>query len=144
MNVGGLRVRVSYLIVLLVLAIACFMAGNLFTGRSSVQAQAPVPAEMAVPDAAGTCTITDVGVFNNRIHVNCQPGVGGIPTAIHYFAMPTLTPAESRLANRYLALLMAAKALGKTPYVAWLTSSSSNPGGCLVADCRQLDFVLLP
>ena len=46
MNVGGLRVRVSYLIVLLVLAISCFMAGNLFTGRSSVQAQAPVPAEV--------------------------------------------------------------------------------------------------
>lgn len=152
MNIRILRRRLPGLIVLLALATTCFVAGNVLTERATATAQAPTTGEfsalsaadeLAVPTGAGTCTIENLAVFNNRIHVNCQPGVGGIPADIHFFAMPTLTSAESRLANRYLSLLMAAWAFGKQPEVAWLNSSSYNPGGCLVSDCRKIDYVVL-
>lgn len=143
MNIGILRRRVPYLIALVVLAAACFVAGNLVTERSSVRAQASAPDELAAPDGSGTCTIVDLGVFSSRIHVNCQAGVGGIPAGIHYFALSTSTPADARFANRVLALLTVAWAFGKHPLVAWTDSSASNPGGCLVADCRKLEYVVL-
>jgi hypothetical protein len=142
MNMNVLRRPVLYVCLLLVLAVSCFLIGN-GAPRSSAQAQAPAADQAAVPTGNGACTILDLSVFNNRIHVNCQPGVGGIPAAIHYFTLPTGTAAQARLANRTLSLLTVAWAFGEQPRIQWLESSTNLPGGCNAADCRVIDFVTL-
>jgi len=142
MNSGILRRMVPYLVVLLILAAACFVVGNAVAERSSVKAQAPAAPELA-PAVSVTCTIVDIAAFNNRIHVRCQANTGGVGATRVFFAAPIGTTAESRLANRYMALLITAQAFGKHPVIEF-TDASQNPPGCLEADCRPLTGVILP
>jgi hypothetical protein len=142
MNPRILRRLVPYLIVLLILAAGCFVVGNALAERSLVQAQAPAAPELA-PAASVTCTIVDISAFNNRMHVRCQANTGGVGATVIFFAAPIGTPADSRLANRYMALLIAAQAFGKHPVISF-ADASQNPPGCLVADCRLLNGVSVP
>jgi hypothetical protein len=143
MNIRSLRRGVPYLMALLIVAVACFAVGNAVTERSSVQAQAPAAPGLA-PSAVGTCTIVQLAAYDNRIHVECQANTGGIGATIVFFAAPTETPAEARVANRYMALLMEARALGLLPAISWASGSASNPPECLSTNCRLLTGVALP
>lgn len=93
------------------------------------------------PDSSPfTCTINNIGVFTNRIHVKCSPGDG----AIAYFATSAV-PSNQLYANRMLTILNTGFALGKKVIIYYNSSSANNPSGCAASDCRKMtDIILLP
>lgn len=143
MNVRSVRRWAPHLIVLLILAAVSFVVANVIADRSPVEAQAPTSGDVLAPEGFGNCVIAELAQLDNRIHVKCQPNVGGIGPTIVYFAAPTTSPADTRQANRLMSLLMTAWAFGRQPEVTWDDSTAANPPGCLAIDCRRLTGVKL-
>ena len=147
MHAGLFRRRFSYLVVL-VLAAAAFVAGNVLTERAPVRAQGSTPdAALAGPAAAPNgrwfCTISAVGVSENGLELSCaeSPAGPGGPTK---FMAPTISTAEAGRANRFLSILLTARASGVTSLmIQWADSASLNPPGCEPAFCRLLEAVWL-
>jgi hypothetical protein len=87
------------------------------------------------PAAQGwaSCTIENVAVYPQRVHVKCVPPV---PTNIYYLAVPTTNAAHSA---RMLSVLSTALVAGRPLDVLYDPDNTSNlPPGCLVGDCRLL------
>lgn len=84
-----------------------------------------------------TCTapISDVAVFNNRVHVRCS-GVSPAISGVYWFAVPTT---DSANASRYLSIFQTALLSGKT-LVFWLdpNDTSGADWGCHASDCRAV------
>ncbi len=100
-----------------------------------------VPAQEVEPAApvSHVCNISEVGVFDNRIHIKCY--TGGPPSGdIVYFAAPT---SDTQRAARLLSLMLTADAAGKRVYVAYDTAASGVAFGCQVANCRPIQFLLM-
>lgn len=135
-----------YLVALVILLAASLLVGSLATGNQPASAQsvddpvAPVaPVDLAAPEGEFWCTISNVAVYGNRIHVYCPASVG----VIDYFAYPLTSAEESRQANRFLVILNTALSLGKRVYVYYDSSFKSNPPGCATANCRLLTGLLI-
>ncbi len=127
--------KFAYVAALAILLAVCFYAGSLATSDQPVSAQgANNPTDLTAPEGEFSCTIGNVAVYENRIHVYCPAHVG----LIKYFAYSVLSSAQSRQANRYLAILNTAYALGKPVLVAFNDSSTANPPGCQTDDCRLI------
>jgi len=126
------RIWIFYAVLVLGLVAGSFLFGSLREGPRTVRAQ-----DVLAPEAPGGnpfyCTIVDVAVYENRIHVQCFPGDGGI----FYFAYAT-DSAHSSTANRLLAVANSAYAVGDHLWVLYDSNSSHNPPGCLVSDCRLM------
>lgn len=107
------------------------------TGRVVAQRDNPRPAvSEPMGTAWHTCTIADIGVHTNRIHVRCTTAPSGY-TGIFWFAS-ALDSATSAQSNRFLVLLNTAYALGKPATISFDTDSAHNPPGCQTSDCRKL------
>jgi hypothetical protein len=109
------------------------------------QAQAAIPASgsgaPSAPDAGPFgCTISNIAVFSNRIHVHCTTSVPS--TSISYFAANG-DSAHALTTNRFLVLLNTAYSLGKPVYIYYLADSASNPVGCNSGDCRAIDWIFI-
>lgn len=79
-----------------------------------------------------TYTPVAVGVFADRVHVQCAAAVGGI----HFFAAATNNPAH---AARVLSTLSAAQIAGRTLSILYDTTDTSGEDfGCWAADCRRI------
>ena len=127
------RTWIFYAVLVLGLVGGSFLLGSLREGPRSVRAQDVLAP--GAPDAYTTCTIIEnVAVFENRVHVKCSPGVG----LIKYFAYAT-DSAHSSTANRMLAVANSAYAVGDKLGVWYNSSSSNNPPGCQVNDCRLME-----
>jgi hypothetical protein len=131
----GWRRWFPYLIALALLAGAGFLAGNLLADRPAANAQA---APALQPDGGGLCTIENVATYLHRFHVRCKPNTGGIGGTIVYYARSMDSTADSRNADRMLALLTASWAMNKPVFIGWDDDGSHNPSGCVAADCRTL------
>jgi len=132
-----LIVLVATALVLLGLALGAFEFGN--------RAQAAVPASgsgaPSAPDAGPFgCTINNIAVFNNRIHVHCTSSVSG--TSISYFAANGDSD-HALTTNRFLVVLNTAYSLGKPVYIYYLSDPASNPPGCNTGDCRAIDWIFI-
>ncbi len=127
--------KLTYVTGLALLFAVSFFVGSLAARDQPVQAQAADHSgDLAVPEGDFWCTIGHVGVYENRIHVNCPDHEG----SIKYFAYPSSAFEYSRRADRYLAVLNTAVALGKPVVIAYNDSPETNPPGCLASDCRLL------
>lgn len=127
--------KLAYVTALALLLAVSFFVGSLAAQEQPVQAQAANHfGDLAVPEGDFWCTIGNVGVYENRIHVYCPDH----PDSIKYFAYPSSAYEYSRRADRFLAVLNTAVALGKPVVVAYNDSPATNPPGCLVSDCRLL------
>ena len=125
----------AYVLALAILVAASFLAGSIVSRGQPVNAQgASSSVAPAAPDGAFWCTIGEIFLWENRIHVKCTNG----PVPIVFFAYPVTSAAESRQANRYLAILNTAFALNKQVLVGYDDSAGSNPPGCWSGDCRRL------
>lgn len=132
--------KVAYVAALAILLAVNFFAGSLAIRGRPVNAQdASSPANPAAPEGEFWCTIKDVAVFRDRIHVWCPDHAGPIV----YFAAPVASAAESRQANRYLAILNTAYALGKQVYVYYDDNPTANPPGCLTDGCRLITGLMI-
>jgi hypothetical protein len=87
--------------------------------------------------------IQEIASLDVRMHVKCAPNTGGVGASIVYFASPTTTATDVRMANRFLATLMTAWAFGRMPTVYWSDNTADNPSGCLATNCRRLLGVVL-
>jgi hypothetical protein len=118
--------------------------GGLLLLSSRVQAAPDEPAANPHP-----CTIANIAVYENRIHVRCVDPVALVKTAtpltfymVYYFAAPG--DADNMIeTNRYLTLLNTAYALNKTVLVGYDTFADLNPDGCLIDDCRGINSLIL-
>jgi hypothetical protein len=77
--------------------------------------------------------ITNVAIFENRIHLRCSNSNDGIS----YYAYPT-DPSHVATANQILAIANTAFALNESVWVFYNSSSYLNPPGCYANDCRGL------
>ncbi len=74
----------------------------------------------------------------NRIYVQCANSPGG-----GLFSFASAVGTNGGTANRYLAILNTAVALGKTVSIFYDINSINNPLGCQSADCRKLTGLVL-
>jgi hypothetical protein len=116
-------------------------------GRSAWQAHAQTGAPgtgSAAPSAVDggpfTCTISNIAVFSDRIHVHCTTTLPS--TSISYFAAAGDNQ-HAVVTNRFLMMLNTAYSLGKPVYIYYLDSSTANVSGCNAADCRMIDWMFI-
>ena len=94
------------------------------------------------------CTISNIATAQvvlatnfleeDRIYVQCANSPGG-----GLFSFASAVAANPGDANRYLAILNTALALGKTVSIFYDINSANNPLGCQPADCRKLTGLVL-
>jgi hypothetical protein len=117
-----------------------FVAGRAIARPNVASAQA-VPGSNApeAPNAAYfQCPqIVSVGVFYNRIHLQCGTTNTIGSDIVRYYAYPN-DAAHATGANELLALGNTAYALGKGAVLFYNSTSSDNPAGCNTGDCRGL------
>ena len=105
------------------------------TGGGSESPQAP-------NDGPFGCTISNIAVFPDRIHVHCTTAVTVGTNNVSYFVAPG-DSAHMLSTNRYLVLLNTAYTLGKKVYVYYDPNSAHNPAGCNAADCRAIEWLFI-
>ena len=132
---------VVFMFVVLALLGGSFLAGRIFADRRVSHAQSDgLPAAPADPNFSSfACTnVSNVAVFENRIHVKCATvNVVGGTYNVYYYAYPT-GGFDGYTANRMLAVAQTAFALEKTVWIYYEASTSYNPSGCNTGDCRLL------
>ncbi|MGD8752394.1 MAG: hypothetical protein PVG14_13280 [Anaerolineales bacterium] len=109
------------------------------TGTQAAPAQVQVFAPEGPSAGPHTCNISGIAVYTTRIHVQCTTPAEG---TIYYFAAPG-DSANATTTNRWLALMNTAYSLGKPIYVYYHANTDNNPPGCLVSDCRGIDFLFI-
>lgn len=114
-------------------------------GRAvSAQAAGEAASNLPAPDAQSAgpfgCTIANLAVFSNRIHVYCTTAPGG--TSYRYFAAPG-DAAHALTTNRFMVMLNTAYSLGKPVYLYYYTDTANNPPGCNSGDCRAIDWMFI-
>jgi hypothetical protein len=128
--------KLSGLICIGVLLGAALFAGTILSKPGFAIAQSePNSGQPERPESTKifTCTISELAVHTNRIHIRCNPGDGGIS----FFAASTAS-AEIVRTNQFLTLGNTAYALGKTINIWYETDQAQNPPGCLTSDCRKI------
>ncbi len=128
------RLKANWLVVLFLLtglSLGIVVASRL-TAQTVQARSAHDPSTMSV----FTCTIQDVGVFIERVHVRCTTSVVIGANTIWWWSYPN---SDSATASRFLSLFETAKATGTTVTVFYdpndLTGSTF---GCYNSDCRRI------
>ncbi len=131
---------VVFVFIVLALLAGSFIVGRSFADRRVSHAQSSdVPAAPADPNFSSfACTnVSNVAVFENRIHVKCA-SVNIVGTNnVHYYAYPTGS-FDGYTASRMLAVGQTAFAMDKPVWLYYEASTSHNPPGCNTGDCRLL------
>lgn len=109
----------------------------------------PIPAAQAAPSLDQTypdpqnpdatyrvCTISDIGAISTHIHVYCTTAE---PAGVNTYAYSS-EGSNAAIANRFLALMNTALALGKPVHFRYLTTGTQ-PAWCPPASCRILNEV---
>jgi len=132
---------IVFVVVLLALLTGSFFAGRSIADRRVSHAQSEgAPAAPADPNFSSfACTnVSNVAVFENRIHVKCATvNVVGGTYNVYYYAYPTGS-FDGYTASRMLAVGQTAFALDKPVWIYYEASTSYNPSGCNTGDCRLL------
>ncbi len=140
-----------HIIALLLLCVAGVLLATVFpqAGARSAEANKPTGvssralasgSDSSASFASTTCTIGDVSVFEDRIHVRCTNSTTVGANYVYYFAFPT-DSLHAATANRFLVLLNTAYALNKQISIRFYSDSASNPVNCNVSDCRQITWL---
>ncbi len=122
----------SYKWLIVVLLLAAAALGLVVSGRFTAQAvRADAPKPLAL-----TCTVVDVGIFIQRVHVQCTPSVVIGTNTVRYWAYPT---SDSAGASRFLSLFETAKAIPTTLTIYYDPNDlSGSTFGCSNNDCRRI------
>lgn len=93
-----------------------------------------------------SCTVTEVAVFSDRVHVRCQEAAilhfpGRSSYSIFYFSAESSDPIASRLVT---VGATAAKS-GSPISITFDPNAQTSPAGCLAFDCRRVTaFAIYP
>jgi hypothetical protein len=99
-----------------------------------------LPAPNAQSAGPFGCTISNIAIFQNRIHVHCTTAPSG--TSITYFAAKG-DAANALATNRFLVMMNTAYTLGKPLYIYYYTDTAENPPGCNSGDCRGIYWLFV-
>lgn len=128
--------RVLFVLIVVFLMLASFIAGRMLHKPKTVQAQEEHGDETQA-SASLTCTVNQVAIYSNRAHIRCvSPVVIGSDT-VYYFAIENTLENEMFI-NRVMAIGLTNMSMNRSVYIWYDTSSSSNPPGCQTNDCRLL------
>ena len=126
--------------IVLALLAGIFLVGRSFAERRVSYAQSSdIPAAPADPNFSSfaCANISNVAVFQNRIHVKCAT-VNIVGTSnVYYYAYPT-GGFDGYTASRLLAVGQSAFTLDKPAWLYYEPNTSYNPPGCNTGDCRLL------
>ena len=100
-------------------------------------AQDTPPEPNAELDGAYLCTIKEIAIFPDRMHVMCDTA-----NVIKYFALPT-DAVHALQTNRFLTILNTAFAINQQVYVYFDDVTSHNPPGCQTGNCRLLVALIM-
>lgn len=128
--------RVVFALVVVLLLLASYFAGQMYSPPMNVQAQEePEDENRAI--SYHDCLVTQVAMYENRAHILCNTpkDVGG--TDIWFFAVAD-TPANKTFINRVLAIGLTNMSMNRQVRVVFDTLASSNPPSCWTGDCRKL------
>jgi hypothetical protein len=128
--------RVVFVLVLLALLVASFLAGRMDSRAINVQAQEE-PVEEDRATSTHTCNVWQVAIFSNRAHILCKTSKLVGTDTVWFFAVEN-TSANKTLINRMMAIGLTQMSLDHNVVVYFDTLSANNPPGCLAADCRKL------
>jgi hypothetical protein len=135
------KARVIALVLIGVLLGMALLAGtSLFIPGSAIAQNEPNSGQPENPESTVifTCTISELAVHTNRIHIRCNPGDG----AISFFAASTDSTNIVRT-NQFLTLANTAYALGKTINIWYESDQAQNPPGCFTSDCRKITALVI-
>jgi hypothetical protein len=137
----------NIILVLLVPSLAALIGLAFVLGSKTASGQAQAAALPSISKSPGSpdggpfaCTIANIAVFSNRIHVFCTTKVP--TTNIQYFAASG-DSAHALATNRFLTILNTAYTLGKPVYLYYLDNPALNPPGCNSGDCRAIDWMFI-
>lgn len=128
--------RVVFALVVVLLLLASYFAGQMYRPPMNVQAQ-EVPEDENRGTGTHLCSITQVAMHYNRAHILCFIPADVDGTNVIYFAVAD-TPANKTFINRVLAIGLTGMSMNKNVQVVFDTLASNNPPGCLTTDCRKL------
>jgi hypothetical protein len=146
---GNTRILVPLMLVVTgLLLLAAFLLASgapLVQAHSAAAAQAAgaatSPRSVLAPVGGGEgstiCTVSEVGVLEDRIHIRCTVGTVTGTDTVFFFAYPT-DSLHAATANRFLTLMNSAYALTKQITVGFASDPVNNPAGCVSTDCRRL------
>ena len=132
-------VRSGYVALIVVLLVISFFVGRVLAKPGVANAQDGItesaPDFPNAPNASSFyCTsVTNVASFENRVHLRCSNANEGVI----YYAYPN-DASHIGVANQILAISNTAFALSKGVWVYYNASSTLNPPGCNIGDCRGL------
>ena len=107
---------------------------------AAVSVLVPHPAAAQLPESEEVaCTVGEVAVYSDRVHVFCSAGgyvlhTGTSSLPVPYFAVET----DSPLAAQLVTIASAATISRRDIAVTFSTDWGLNPAGCMVIDCRRL------
>lgn len=119
--------RVVFALVVVLLLLVSYFAGQMYRPPMNVQAQ-EVPGDENRDINSHTCYVTEVAMYDNRAHILC---------GVMFFAIAD-TPANKTLINRVLAIGLTNMSMNRQVRVVFDTLAENNPPGCLTTDCRKL------
>jgi hypothetical protein len=129
-----------FVFIVLTLLAGSFLAGRSFANRRVSHARGEgLPAAPADPDwiPGFFCTIGNVAVWDNRIHVRCTNYMHLGDDYVYYWAYPS-DSFNSYTASRMLSVAQTALALSGQVYIYYDADRDHNPPGCLKGDCRLI------
>jgi hypothetical protein len=135
---------VLFLIGLIILLALFIWSGNTVlpahaqSGGPGTSSGAPQAAE----NGPFACTISNIAVFPQRIHVHCTTYATVGTYHVSYFSAPG-DSANMLTTNRYLVLLNTAYTLGKKVYIYYYPDPKYNPPGCNIGDCRGIEWMFI-
>ena len=127
--------KVIYAVVVVLLLLGSFFAGQLLNKPMNVQAQEITGDETRA--IVFNCNIDNVAIYSNRAHIRCTNFITVGSNTVRYFAIANTNENEMFI-NRVMAIGLTNMSMNRYVEVWFDTLASNNPSGCQPGDCRKL------
>ena len=132
--------KLVFALVVVLLLIASYFAGQMYSRPMNVQAQEVPESEDRAIDYHD-CYVNQVAMYHNRAHILCDTYESVGTTKVWYFAVAD-TSANKSFINRVIAIGLTNMSMNRQIRVWFDTLASNNPPSCLTTNCRKLTGIV--